>query len=100
MASAHGATSKQASRIFATPTSTFRHASFSRTRWTYAIEMLAGGEPNGLTVSGEGEISPVALKTTKTLSDANGDATLLVREELGRVTPAEFEKLKGEMGAK
>lgn len=70
------------------------------THWTYAIEMLSGGEPTGQTVTGEGEISPYSIKTSKTLSDASGNATLLVREELGRVTPAEFEKLKGEMGGR
>ncbi|MBS1962471.1 MAG: hypothetical protein JST04_09660 [Bdellovibrionales bacterium] len=81
-------------------TVTFEGPEWKWTRWTYAIDMLAAGEPNGMTVSGEGEISPYAIKTSKTLSDANGDATLLVREELGRVTPAEFEKLKGEMGVR
>jgi hypothetical protein len=67
------------------------------THWTYAIEMTANGEPTGEKLTGDGEITPFKLTTSKLLTDANGKPKFLVREDLDRVSPVEYEKLKSEM---
>ncbi len=76
---------------------TFAGPEWKWTQWTYAIETTANGEATGEKISGEGDISPFKLTTTKLITDATGKPTMLVREDLDRVSPPEYEKLKAEM---
>jgi hypothetical protein len=80
-------------------TMTFSGNDWKRTHWTYEIEMLENGAPTGVTLSGDGDISPTSIRTRKVIADADGNSMMLVEEDLGRVTPAEFRRLKSEMEA-